>query len=50
MASTLATTVLALDEEIASIDLKIADRFREHRDAEVIVSCQAWARCWGRSP
>ncbi|MFC9624450.1 hypothetical protein ACFTXM_32235 [Streptomyces sp. NPDC056930] len=38
LASTLAKTALALDEEIASIDLKIADRFREHRDAEVIVS------------
>lgn len=35
---TLAKAVLALDEEISSIDLKIAARFREHRDAEVIVS------------
>jgi transposase len=35
---TLAKAVLALDEEIAGIDLQIAARFREHRDAEVIVS------------
>ncbi|MEU2835468.1 IS110 family transposase, partial [Streptomyces lavendulae] len=35
---TLAKAVLALDEEIAGIDLKIAARFREHRDAEVITS------------
>ncbi|MFD4764507.1 IS110 family transposase [Streptomyces sp. NPDC058439] len=35
---TLAKAVLALDEEISSIDLQIAARFREHRDAEVIVS------------
>ncbi|WP_159032923.1 transposase [Streptomyces fodineus] len=30
--------MLALDEEIAGIDLQIAARFREQRDAEVIVS------------
>ncbi|TDU73601.1 IS110 family transposase [Streptomyces sp. KS 21] len=34
---TLAKAVLALDEEI-TVDLKIAARFREHRDAEVITS------------
>ncbi len=35
---TLARTVLALDEEIADIDARIAARFREHRDAEVLLS------------
>ncbi|MER5700190.1 transposase, partial [Streptomyces mirabilis] len=30
--------VLALDEEIAAIDARIAARFREHRDAKVILS------------
>ncbi|MFC9249506.1 IS110 family transposase [Streptomyces sp. NPDC057136] len=36
--NTLARSVLALDEEIAAIDARIAARFREHRDAEVILS------------
>ncbi|MFJ9026419.1 IS110 family transposase [Streptomyces sp. NPDC102259] len=35
---TLAKSVLALDEEIAGIDAQIAARFREHHDAEVILS------------
>ncbi|MEU3620472.1 IS110 family transposase [Streptomyces sp. NPDC006872] len=36
--NTLARSVLALDEEIAAIDARIAARFREHRDAKVILS------------
>lgn len=36
--NTLARSVLALDEEIAAVDARIAARFREHRDAEVILS------------
>lgn len=36
--NTLARTVLALDEEIAALDARIAARFREHRDAEVLLS------------
>lgn len=36
--NTLAGTVLALDEEIADIDARIAARFREHRHAEVVLS------------
>lgn len=36
--NTLARSVLALDEEIAAVDAKIAARFREHRDAEVILN------------
>jgi transposase len=35
---TLAKSVLALDDEIADVDAQIAARFREHRDAEVILS------------
>ncbi|MFI9185213.1 transposase [Streptomyces goshikiensis] len=38
MVNTLARSVLALDEEIAAVDAKIAARFREHRHAEVILS------------
>ncbi|ARF58342.1 hypothetical protein B1H19_32880 [Streptomyces gilvosporeus] len=38
MVHTLAKSVLALDEEIAGVDAQIAARFREHRDAEVILS------------
>lgn len=36
--NTLARSVLALDEEIAAIGARIAARFREHRDAKVILS------------
>ncbi|NUK33308.1 IS110 family transposase [Streptomyces lunaelactis] len=36
--NTLARAVLALDKEIAGIDAQIAARFREHRDAEVVLS------------
>ncbi|WP_406368164.1 IS110 family transposase [Streptomyces sp. NBC_01546] len=36
--STLARAVLALDDEIAGIDAQIAVRFREHRDADVVLS------------
>lgn len=35
---TLAGSVLALDDEIADVDAQITARFREHRDAEVILS------------
>ncbi|MFG2749543.1 IS110 family RNA-guided transposase [Streptomyces xanthophaeus] len=34
----LARAVLALDDEIAGIDAQIAVRFREHRDADVVLS------------
>lgn len=36
--NTLARAVLALDDEISDIDAQIAVRFREHRDAEVLLS------------
>ncbi|MGW6704064.1 hypothetical protein ACWGDE_04090 [Streptomyces sp. NPDC054956] len=36
--NTLARSVLALDEEITAVDARIAARFREHGDAEVILS------------
>ncbi|MFE0275503.1 IS110 family transposase [Streptomyces sp. NPDC058992] len=36
--STLARAVLTLDDEIAGIDAQIAVRFREHHDADVVLS------------
>lgn len=36
--NSLARAVLALDDEIAGIDAQIAVRFREHRDADVVLS------------
>ncbi|MFI1582811.1 IS110 family transposase [Embleya sp. NPDC020630] len=38
MAHTLAREVMALDREIAELEALIEDRFREHRDAEMITS------------
>ncbi|MET7986883.1 IS110 family transposase [Streptomyces sp. NPDC005281] len=38
MVNTLARSVMALDVEIAAVDASINARFREHRDAEVILS------------
>lgn len=46
---TLARAVLALDEEIAGIDAQIAARFREHRDAELILSMPGMGPLLGRS-
>ncbi len=47
--NTLARTVLALDEEIAAIDARIAARFREHRDAEVLLSMPGMGPLLGQS-